>query len=147
MVDIQSLLEFVNLIIIPVFMTSVINTCVVLSNNYDPLKCIVSIINVSNIGFLVYLKLQPNKLNTIFIVNNNNYILTAYIHLSGGLLMLGISTLNICMGVFCILSSTYNAFYVIFSLEFRVPSVEFNHPITTNKNLSDSTETIIPNEI
>ena len=144
MVDIQSLLEFVNLIIIPVFMTSVINTWLVIKDNYHPLKCVVSIINISNVCFLVYLKLQPHKLNNILILNNNNYIVNAYIHLHGGVLMFGISTLNVCMGVFCILSSLYNMFFVIFSLEIRVPPVEFNHPITTNNNLSDSNETIIP---
>lgn len=147
MVNIQSLLEFVNLIIIPVFMTSVINTWLVIANNYDALKCIVSIINISNIGFLVFLKLQPNKLNTILIIDNNNYIINSYIQLYGGLLMFGISTLNVCMGVFCLLSSLYNMFFVIFSLEIRITPVEFNHPITTNNNLSDSNETIIPNEI
>ena len=147
MVNIQSVLDFVNLIIIPVFFTSVINTWAIIAYNYDSLKCIISIINMSNIGVLCYLKLEPHKLNTIFIVNNNNYIITAYIHLYGGMLMLGISTLNICMGVFCLCSFLYNLFYVIFNLEPRVSPVEFNQPIPNNRSLSDSNETIVPNTI
>jgi hypothetical protein len=150
MVTIHNILDFINLLIIFCITASTIDIWVIISSNYSPLKCIISLINLCNIGYLILLKFQPKYIDTILIVQNNFYILTSIIQFYSGLLMLGISTFNIFLGAMCILSSLYNCFFVIININIAIePNREetpFGSPslftINTNTNSNINTDTI-----
>ncbi len=144
MVSIQGVLEFTNLIVILFFSISVIETWSLLARNYDSMNCIVSLVNFVNLLLLSYLKFEPRSIDRIILLNNNFNILTGIIHFYGGLLMLGLSTFSMFLGIMSILSGIGNGLFVIFSLEDKISPVNFEHP---TPNLSESTDTIISGEI
>jgi len=146
MVSIQGVLEFTNLIVILFFSISVIETWSLLAHHYDSMNCIVSLINFTNLLFLSYLKFEPRSIDRIILLNNIFYILTGIIHFYGGLLMLGLSTFSIFLGIMCILSGISNGLFVIFNLEDKISPINFEHMHPT-PNLSESNDTIISGQI
>jgi hypothetical protein len=141
MVSIQGVLEFTNLITILFFSISVIETWALLAHHYDSMNCIVSIMNFSNLLFLSYLKFEPRSIDRIIILNNNFNILTGIIHFYSGMLMLGLSTFSMFLGIMSMISGIGNGLFVIFSLDDKISPINFEHMHPT-PNLSDSTDTI-----
>jgi hypothetical protein len=146
MVSIQGVLEFTNLIVILFFSISVIETWALLAHHYDSMNCIVSLINFSNLLLLSYLKFEPRSIDRIILLNNNFYILTGIVHFYGGMLMLGLSTFSMFLGIMSILSGISNGLFVIFNLEDKISPINFEHMHPT-PNLSESTDTIMSGEI
>lgn len=141
MVSIQGMLDFTNLIVILFFTSSVIETWSLLTHQYESMNCIVSIVNFVNILLLSFLKFEPRNIDRIIVVNNNFYILTGIIHFYGGMLMLGLSTFSMFLGIMSMISGIGNGLFVIFSLDDKISPINFEHMHPT-PNLSDSTDTI-----
>jgi len=119
MVSLKGILDITNLLVILFLITSVLETWVIISNNYSAVKCIISLILFGNIFFLIYFKTHPEKIDTVIVIQNNFYILNFIVQFYSGLLMIGLSVLNIVLGIICITVSVANLFYVLFDIDIQ----------------------------
>lgn len=152
MVSLKGILDITNLLVILFLITSVLETWVIISNNYSSLKCIISLILFGNILFLIYFKTLPDKIDKVIVIKNNFYILNFIVQFYSGFLMIGLSVLNIILGIICISVSIANLFYLLFDINDKEtntikytatsyhPNI-FNEPsIETNSETSENSE-------
>tara|TARA_B110000495_G_C22977936_1_gene574574 strand:+ start:963 stop:1487 length:525 start_codon:yes stop_codon:yes gene_type:complete len=119
MVSLKGILDITNLLVILFLITSVLETWVIISNNYSSLICIISLILFVNIFLLIYFKTSPTKIENVIVIHNKFYILNFIVQFYSGLLMLGLSVLNIVLGIICIFISLANLCYVVFDIDFQ----------------------------
>ena len=117
MVSFTGVLTILNILSIIFINVNVLETWVVVSNDYSGLKLIVSLLLLCNSLFLIFFKIKPSYIQNL-VVHPRAFNLFFFITLLySGLLMCGLSVLGIVLGLLCLIISFCNLFYVLFEIE------------------------------
>jgi hypothetical protein len=117
MVTMTGILNILNILSIFFININVLETWVVVSNNYSGLKLIVSLLLLFNSLFIIFFNIKYSYIQN-FIVHPRALNLFIFVTLLySGLLMCGLSVLGLVLGMLCLGISLSNLFYVVFEIE------------------------------